>query len=128
MGELTHRQCPLAGASTFDVDGDGAPDVFTVHDGGVLVCKASNLDFARGLDVVTFYLPSGALDQELHDFDGDGAVDAVTSYEGDDKRVERDTNGDGRVDLREWHEDGRCVAQRDRDGDGLVDHEGPCGG
>lgn len=126
LGEITYAECPLDKAITFDVNGDGVPDVFTVREAGVSVCKASNLDFKGGPDVVTFYQPNGAVRAEIYDFDGDGAVDTVTTYDGANKRVERDTNGDGRADLRETHVDGRCTEERDIDGDGRVDHEGPC--
>lgn len=101
--EMQHDPCDTSGPGSrpIDVNGDGKPDVVEVSSRGVLVCKASDLNFDGGFDVYTY-------------FDAGGAP----------VRVERDLDFDQKPDQILFKNSGAdvfCTEVVDRDGDGSVD-------
>jgi hypothetical protein len=142
---------------SFDLNGDGKPDVWKVWvlpsaaQGGeqrkVLAEKRTDMNFDGRVDQTTYFTKTGDMAREELDFDFDGVVDAVDSYEngklvlremsflldgrpklrkvfenGEMVRKERDEDGDGRIETWEVYEGGRISSViHDRDGDGRPD-------
>ncbi len=120
--------CEPAGrrTTTFDVNGDGRPDVWKHYDGKLLVCKRADMNHDSRVDYWTGYAPNGQRAFERFDFDGDGKVDAHTQFSpatGKKRITARDSDMDGRYDVLQLHDAGGVMTQllRDRNGDGNVD-------
>jgi hypothetical protein len=142
---------------TFDLNHDSKPDDWktfkllpdpsnpgkTIE---VLIKRELDSNFDGKPDITTWYNEDGTKAREAFDFDFDGQVDVVNTwemgmlvrkdtfhggtkpdqvayYEGGKKvRVERDARGTGKVDTWEYFENGKLQRiGEDLDGDGIVD-------
>lgn len=120
--------------ATFDLDRDGRPDVWKLHqhvqegdtDIEILSCKQVDLDHDGRKDYVVAYTRKGGTNFEKFDFDFDGRFDALFLFDEKSGRlmeVQRDSDFDGRYDLLEVYDENEAVTsiKRDRNADGAPD-------
>jgi hypothetical protein len=116
-----------------DVNGDGAPDMWTYavkekDADGVeqerRVRQELDLNWDGRVDLTRYFDAKGDPARETLDLDYDGKVDATYFFEkGINTRRERDVNGDGRMDSFSFYERGALVRkERDTNTDGKVDY------
>jgi hypothetical protein len=121
---------------SFDVNGDGKPDMFKFYPkgklptdparpetGGAVLRKELDLNGDGKIDMWTWYAPDGSRVREAMDVDFDGKVDEVVFYEKNVRvRVEWYTAGHDKPDTFRYYEKNKLVrVERDRNADGKID-------
>jgi hypothetical protein len=147
--EIVHEDCDIAdsGATKLDANGDGRPEVVSVHEDGREACRALDMNFDGTIDSWIYYEADGRVRRRESDYDRDGRVDEIILFRGGvvaEKqratmlagkldtwqfynagvlaRTERDSNGDSRVDQWwEYPKSGCPVIHADVNSDGRPD-------
>lgn len=113
--------------SLVDLNQDDVPDVRkvykTVGDNEVLVCREADLNFDGVKDWFVFFSDTGQITRDEADLDFDKGIELITTYaKGKAVKQEYDTNSDGLVDRVRYLQDGMPIRlEADRNGDGKVD-------
>jgi len=106
-----------------DVNGDGAPDLTVVKNGGKETCRAADLDFDGRIDLWSYFDDAGRVRRREVDYDRDGNVDEIQLFKGGEiAEKHRASTPAKRLDTWEFYNGGRLArAERDSDSDGHVD-------
>jgi len=146
---IEHEACSESGkVEAIDVNNDGKPDIKKVFDGATEKCRITDLNRDGHPDLFEYFDKSGQLRRREFDFDDNGVVNQIDTYEGgklvrreidttNQGRIdtwdtfdpatgklvkrERDTTGDGRIDQWWTYEGDHVTIAMDRNGDGLPD-------
>ncbi len=117
--------CVGSGSSSesIDANGDGKPEIVRALKGKVEVCRTVDLNFDGRVDRTVFYDEKGKERRVESDFDRDGLVDEIATYEaGVIALKSRMTTLDGKLDTWEFFEKGILArTERDENGDGIID-------
>jgi hypothetical protein len=117
--QITHEKCDTAGASEkIDANNDGRPDIFVA--GG---CRAIDLNFDGVIDSYAYYDGSGKLRRREYDYDRDGLIDEIATYQ-NGVLTEKDqaTSMQRRLDTWDFYQNGALArSERDSNGDGIID-------
>jgi hypothetical protein len=120
---VVHEDCATGSAEKLDANGDGRPDVFMVRSGSVEVCRAVDLNLDGKIDVYSYNDSSGRLRRKEYDFDRDGIIDEITTFQsGVITTKQRATLLANRLDTWEFYQNGALArSERDSDSDAVVD-------
>jgi hypothetical protein len=120
---VVHEACDTGGAEKLDANGDGRPDVFIVRSGSREVCRAVDLNLDGKIDVYSYNDSAGQLRRKEYDFDRDGVVDEIASFQGGViTSKQRATLLANRLDTWEYYQNGTLArSERDSDSDAVVD-------
>lgn len=124
---IEHEACDESGnkVDVQDANGDGKPDIKRVYKGGHEVCRISDLNHDGKPDMFEYYDASGALRRREADYDDNGIVNAIETFEnGRLVRRELDTTNQGRLDTWDFFDGAtgvRVKRERDANGDGRID-------
>lgn len=120
---VVHEECSTSSAEKLDANGDGRPDVFIVRSGSREVCRAVDLNLDGKIDVYSYNDSSGRLRRKEYDFDRDGVIDEITTYQaGVITSKQRATLLANRLDTWEYYQNGALArSERDSDSDAVVD-------
>ena len=123
--ELTHEDCDIESSSAVreDANGDGRPEIITLMNGAVPVCRAVDANMDGVWDMFVYYDGSGALRRREKGFDRDTRPDEISHYQaGTIVLKERETNNDKKIDTWDYYENGLLArGERDSTGDGFID-------
>jgi hypothetical protein len=123
--EIHHEPCEVTGpdAEGLDANGDGAPDVVIVRQGGREVCRAMDFNFDGRIDAWVYLDAQGRVRRRENDYDRDGRIDEILLYSGGRiVQKQRATTLSGRLDTWHYYEGERLKrTERDSDGDAVVD-------
>jgi hypothetical protein len=121
---ITHDACDTAGASEkIDANNDGRPDIFIVRKGSVEACRAIDLNFDGVIDSYSYNDDSGRLRRREYDYDRDGLIDEIATYQGG-VLAEKDqaTSMARKLDTWDFYQAGALTrTERDSNGDGIID-------
>ncbi|MCB9590957.1 MAG: hypothetical protein H6718_36470 [Polyangiaceae bacterium] len=120
---IVHEDCDLDKGQKTDVNGDGRPDITIVRSGATEVCRAVDLNFDGKIDAWVYRDGSGQVRRRESDYDRDGRVDEISTYQGGLlKEQQRATTLGGKLDTWHFFEAGKLVrTERDSDGDAVID-------
>lgn len=116
---ITHEACDLAKASEkIDANNDGRPDIYVVGP-----CRAVDLNFDGVIDSYSYTDSSGRLRRREYDFDRDGQIDEIQTFQGGVLTAsDRATSMARRLDTWEFYQNGVVTrSERDSNGDGIID-------
>jgi len=117
--------CAGSGSSSdaIDANGDGKPEIVRSLKGSVEMCRTVDLNFDGQVDRTVFYDGQGKERRVESDFDRDGLVDEIATYEaGLITLKSRVTTPDGKLDTWEFFDKGVLSrTERDENGDGIID-------
>jgi hypothetical protein len=121
--EFAHEPCDVESGEKVDVNDDGKMDVVRVGASERATCRSVDFNFDGIVDWFVYFDDTGKERRRESDFDRDGRIDEVTTFEsGIVRRKERETNNDGKIDTWDTYADGRLAkTERDSDGDGTID-------
>lgn len=121
---ITHEPCDTAGATEkIDANNDGRPDIFIVRKGSVESCRAVDLNFDGVIDSYSYNDASGRLRRREYDYDRDGQIDEIATYQGG-VLTEKDqaTSMARKLDTWDFYQAGALArSERDSNGDGIID-------
>jgi hypothetical protein len=121
---VVHEGCDVASQSAerLDANGDGKADVTIVKDGSREVCRAVDLNLDGRVDVWS-YDESGKLRRREYDFDRNGSIDQIVTYQaGVPLQSQRATLMPNRLDTWDYFKNGVLArSERDSDSDAHVD-------
>jgi len=122
---VVHEECDTASGSAehLDANGDGRADLTIVKDGAREVCRAVDLNLDGKVDVWVYMDSSGTLRRREYDFDRDGAIDQIVTYQGGVPTAgQRATLLANRLDTWDYYQNGLLArSERDSDSDARVD-------
>lgn len=122
---IVHEPCAIDSETAVrgDANGDGRPDVITVEEAGKPLCQWLDLNFDQVADVWVYFAQDGSVRRRETDFDRDGRVDELTTFErGVMVARQRATTLAGRLDTWQHFERGVLTrGERDSNGDGIID-------
>lgn len=120
---IVHEDCDIASGQKTDVNGDGRPDITVVRSGATEVCRAVDLNFDGKIDAWVYRDGSGQVRRRESDYDRDGRVDEISTYQGGLlKEQHRATTLGGKLDTWHFFQAGKLVrTERDSDGDAIID-------
>jgi hypothetical protein len=120
---VVHEDCNTGGGEKLDANADGRADVFIVRSSGREVCRAVDLNLDGKIDVWSFNDSSGRLRRKEYDFDRDGVIDEIATYQaGVITSKQRATLLANRLDTWEYYQNGALArSERDSDSDAVVD-------
>jgi len=121
---IRHESCDVAAAQEkIDANNDGRPDIFIVRSGNVEACRAVDLNFDGVIDAYSYMDESGRLRRREYDYDKDGLVDEIATYQGGViKEKDQATSLSRKLDTWDFYQNGALVrTERDSNGDGIID-------
>jgi hypothetical protein len=121
---IKHEECDTAGASEkIDANNDGRPDIFVVRKGSVEACRAVDLNFDGVIDSFSYNDASGRLRRREYDYDRDGQIDEIASYQaGVLTEKDQATSMARKLDTWDFYQAGALArTERDSNGDGIID-------
>jgi hypothetical protein len=122
---VVHEECDTSSGSAehLDANGDGRADVTIVKEGGREVCRAVDLNLDGRVDVWAYMDDRGQLRRREYDFDRDGAIDQIVTYQGGGPTAsQRATLLANRLDTWDYYQNGMLArTERDSDSDARVD-------
>jgi len=122
---IKHEACDIKAASAekIDANGDGRPDIFIVRDGSREACRAVDLNFDGVIDSYSYNDAGGRLRRREYDYDRDGQVDEIASYQsGVLTEKDQATSMARRLDTWDFYQNGVLArSERDSNGDGIID-------
>jgi len=120
---VVHEDCATGGGEKLDANADGRPDVFIVRSGSHEACRAVDLNLDGKIDVWSYNDSSGRLRRKEYDFDRDGVIDEIVTYQaGVVTAKQRATLLANRLDTWEYYQNGALArSERDSDADAVVD-------
>jgi hypothetical protein len=120
---VVHEDCDTGSAEKLDANGDGRPDVFIVRSGSTERCRAVDLNLDGKIDVYSYNDSSGKLRRKEYDFDRDGVIDEIVTFQGGViASKQRATLLANRLDTWEYYQNGALArSERDSDSDAVVD-------
>jgi hypothetical protein len=121
---ITHEACDTASAAEkIDANNDGRPDIFIVRKGSTESCRAVDLNFDGVIDSFSYNDGSGRLRRREYDYDRDGLIDEIATYQGG-VLTEKDqaTSMARKLDTWDFYQAGALTrSERDSNGDGIID-------
>jgi hypothetical protein len=121
---IKHEPCDTAGANEkIDANNDGRPDIFIVRKGSAEACRAVDLNFDGVIDSFSYSDGSGRLRRREYDYDRDGQIDEIATYQGG-VLTEKDqaTSMVRKLDTWDFYQAGALTrSERDSNGDGIID-------
>jgi hypothetical protein len=122
---VVHEECNTSagGSEHLDANGDGRADITIVKDGAREVCRAVDLNLDGKVDVWSYMDDGGRLRRREYDFDRDGAIDQIVTYQGGiPTSGQRATLLANRLDTWDYYQNGMLArTERDSDADARVD-------
>lgn len=122
---VVHEECntSAAGSESLDANGDGRADITIVKDGAREVCRAVDLNLDGKVDVWSYMDDGGRLRRREYDFDRDGAIDQIVTYQGGVPTAgQRATLLANRLDTWDYYQNGMLArTERDSDSDARID-------
>ncbi len=122
---IRHEECDTKAAATEKVDanGDGRPDIFIVRQDAREACRAIDLNFDGVVDAFSFNDAAGQLRRREYDYDRDGLVDEIATYQrGVLTQKDQATSLARRLDTWDFYQNGALArSERDSNGDGVID-------
>jgi hypothetical protein len=122
---VVHEACDTSsgGAEKLDANGDGRADLVIVRSGSRDVCRAYDLNLDGKVDVYSYYDDSGRVRRKENDFDHDGVIDQITTYQGGVITSRQlATLLANRLDTWDFFQNGALARrERDSDSDAVVD-------
>jgi hypothetical protein len=122
---VVHEECDTSagGSEHLDANGDGRADITIVKSGAREVCRAIDLNLDGRVDVWAYMDDSGRLRRREYDFDRDGAIDQIVTYQGGvPLAAQRATLLANRLDTWDYYQNGMLArTERDSDSDARVD-------
>jgi hypothetical protein len=121
---IKHEACDTGSAAEkIDANNDGRPDIFIVKSGGVETCRAVDLNFDGVIDVYSYNDSSGRLRRREYDYDRDGQIDEIATYQAGVLTEKDEATSEARkLDTWDFYQNGTLVrSERDSNGDGIVD-------
>ncbi len=121
---IKHEECDTAAAAEkIDANNDGRPDIFIVRSGSVETCRAVDLNFDGVIDAFSYNDSSGRLRRREYDYDKDGQIDEIASYQaGVLTEKDQATSMARKLDTWDFYKAGALVrTERDSNGDGIID-------
>ena len=120
---IIHEPCDVGGSGGTDVNGDGRVDLVVERAGAWEKCTAADLNFDGVWDTYVYKARDGVVRRRETDFDRDGRIDEITTFEGGviATKFSATTLG-GKLDTWRYYQNGRPFkAERDADGDAAID-------
>jgi hypothetical protein len=122
---VVHEDCDTSGggAEKLDANGDGRADVVVVRSGSRDVCRAYDLNLDGKVDVYSYYDDAGRVRRKENDFNHDGVIDQITTYQGGVITSRQlATLLANRLDTWDFFQNGNLARrERDSDSDAVVD-------